>query len=99
MSGARFITILNTDDWPVSLSRPENVSLYHEDGIAVFEATLRASGVFVTHTTRRDDGLESRLRERFQSVARIGVPVELGAETELQHVYRGRRSSIGGGAG
>ncbi len=102
-SGARpggwFILILDTDDWPAALARPENVDFYHDDGLLVLETVLRPGGVFVTHTTRRDDELEARLRQRFQSVARVAVPVEDRGESKVHYVYRGRRSPIGGGEG
>jgi spermidine synthase len=92
------ILILDTDEWPVTLSRPENVDFYHEDGLLLLETALRPGGVFATHTARRDDELDGRIRGRFQSVARVGVPVEVEGESRIQYVYRGRRASAGGGA-
>jgi spermidine synthase len=94
-----FVVLLDTDSWPVSLSRPENVEFYHEDFLVVLETTLRPGGVLAMVTSRRDDELERRLRVRFQSVARVGVPVEVDGESRLHYVYRGRRSSVGGGEG
>jgi predicted membrane-bound spermidine synthase len=93
------ILILDTDDWPASLSRPENVDFYHDDGLVLLETALRPGGVFATHTTRRDDELEARIRGTFQSVARVGVPVEVDGANQLHFVYRGRRASASGGAG
>jgi spermidine synthase len=92
------VVILDTDDWPVTLSRPENVDFYHEDGLLLLETALKPGGVFATHSVRRDDELETRIRVRFQSVARVGVPVEVNGETTIQYVYRGRRAVTGGGA-
>lgn len=92
------ILILDTDEWPVTLSRPENVDFYHEDGLLLLETALRPGGVFATHTMRRDDELDGRIRGRFQSVARVGVPVEVEGESRIQYVYRGRRTSASGGA-
>jgi len=97
--GGWSILILDTDDWPALLSRPENVDFYHDEGLVVLETALRPGGVFVTHAMRRDDELEARLRQRFQSVARVGVPVEDRGESKVHYVYRGRRSSVGGGEG
>jgi predicted membrane-bound spermidine synthase len=97
--GGWFIVVLDTDVWPVALSRPENVELYHEDGLLLLETALRPGGVLALVTARRDDGIEARLRARFQSVARVGVPTEIDGESVLYYVYRGRRSSVGGGAG
>jgi spermidine synthase len=97
--GGWSILALDTDDWPRLLSRPENVDFYHEEGLVVLETSLRPGGVFVTHTSRRDDELEARLRQRFQSVARVAVPVEDHGESKVHYVYRGRRSGVGGGEG
>jgi spermidine synthase len=93
------VLLLDTDEWPAVLSRPENVDFYHDDGLLVLETALRPGGVLVTHTTRRDDDFEARLRQRFQSVARVAVPVEDHGESKVHYVYRGRRSSVGGGEG
>src|SRR5262249_40606870 len=49
------ILILDTDEWPMNLTRPENVDFYHDDGLVLLETALRPGGVFATHTTRRDD--------------------------------------------
>jgi len=92
------ILILDTDEWPVNLSRPENVDFYHDDGLLLLETALRPGGVFATHTARRDDELDGRIRGRFQSVARVGVPVEVEGESRIHYVYRGRRSAASGGA-
>jgi predicted membrane-bound spermidine synthase len=93
------ILILDTDDWPASLARPENVDFYHDDGLVLLETALRPGGVFATHTSRRDDELEGRIRVCFQSVARVGVPVDVDGENQVHYVYRGRRASSSGGAG
>src|SRR5262249_17086266 len=44
------ILILDTDEWPMTLSRPENVDFYHDDGLLLLETALRPGGVFATHT-------------------------------------------------
>jgi spermidine synthase len=97
--GGFFVLILDTDVWPESLSRPENVELYHEDGLLLLETALRPGGVLALATSRRDDDLDRRLRVRYQSVARIAVPTEIDGEHRIHYVYRGRRSSVGGGEG
>jgi predicted membrane-bound spermidine synthase len=97
--GGFFVSILDTDVWPESLSRPENVELYHEDGLLLLETALRPGGVLALATARRDDDLDRRLRTRYQSVARIALPTEVDGEHRLYYVYRGRRSSVGGGEG
>jgi spermidine synthase len=97
--GGYFVLILDTDVWPESLSRPENVELYHEDGLLLLETALRPGGVLVLCASRRDDELDGRLRKRYQSVARVVLPTEIDGESRLYYVYRGRRSSVGGGEG
>ena len=97
--GGFFVILLDTDVWPEALSRPENVEFYHEDGLLLLETALRPGGVLAMSTARRDDDLDRRLRLRYQSVARIAVPTETDGEHRLYYVYRGRRSSVGGGEG
>lgn len=97
--GGFFVVLLDTDVWPESLSRPENVELYHEDGLLLLETALRPGGVLSFTAARRDDELEARLRLRLQSVARVALPTEIDGESRLYYVYRGRRSSVGGGEG
>jgi spermidine synthase len=98
-AGTSFVAILDTDVWPETLSRPENVELYHEDGLVLLETALRPGGVLALMTARRDDELDARLRQRYQSVARVVLPAEIDGESRLYYVYRGRRSSVGGGEG
>ena len=95
--GGWFVVLLDLDSWPVRLSRPENVEFYHEDGLLLLETALRPGGVLAMVTSRRDDELDARLRQRLQNVLRIGVPSEIDGEFRLSYVYRGRRSSVGGG--
>jgi spermidine synthase len=97
--GGWFVVLLDLDSWPVSLSRPENVEFYHEDGLLLLETALRPGGVLAMVASRRDDELDARLRKRLQSVTRIGVPSEIDGEFRLSYLYRGRRSSVGGGEG
>jgi spermidine synthase len=97
--GGFFVILLDTDVWPQALSRPENVEFYHEDGLLLLETALRPGGVLALAAARRDDELDTRLRLRYQSVARIAVPTETDGEHRLFYVYRGRRSSVGGGEG
>jgi len=93
--GGWFVVLFDLDAWPVSLSRPENVEFYHEDGLLLLETALRPGGVLAMVASRRDDELDGRLRKRMQSVARVVVP----GENDMTYVYRGRRSSVGGGEG
>jgi predicted membrane-bound spermidine synthase len=90
-----FVVLVDTDQWPISLARPENVDFYHDDGLLVLETALRPGGVLAIRTARRDDELDARLRKRFQSVARISVVDD--SPSGMSYVYRGRRSGVGGG--
>ncbi|HKA91756.1 MAG TPA: hypothetical protein VKE22_29035 [Haliangiales bacterium] len=86
-----FVLVIDVDEWPEALSRPENVEHYHEEGLALYEQSLRAGGVLIMWTTRRDDELEARLKARFGGVARVAIPVEVGESSRLDYVYRARR--------
>jgi spermidine synthase len=97
--GGFFVLILDIDCWPKALTRPENVGFYHEDGLLLLETALRPGGVLALCAARRDDELDGRLRQRYQSVARVAVPTEIDGEHGIVYVYRGRRSSVGGGEG
>ncbi len=86
-----FVVVIDVDEWPETLSRPENVEHYHDEGLALFEQSMRGGGVLVMWTTRRDDELEARLKARFGGVARVAIPVDVGESTRLDYVYRARR--------
>jgi spermidine synthase len=86
-----FVIVLDVDQWPEALSRPENVEYYHSEGLELFEVSMRGGGVLIVWTTRRDDELEARLKARFGGVARVAIPVDVGETTRLDYVYRARR--------
>jgi spermidine synthase len=87
--------LLDIDEWPVSLSRPENVELYHEEGMLLLESALRPGGAVVVWAARKDEDLFARMHRRFEHVARVALPVDGG----LDYAYRGRRpASVVGAA-
>ena len=79
--------IVDTDEYPAWLSRPENAALYQDDGLAAFQDPLRGGGVLAIWTTEKDDELLRRMNRTYQAVARIGA----GGEQGLVYVHRGRR--------
>jgi spermidine synthase len=81
---------VDTDEWP-DLSRPGNWLFYGDEGISLLESGLRPGGVLVMWAKQRDDALLRRMHARLQNVIKIAVPVELGGESSLDYVYRGRR--------
>ena len=83
--------IVDIDEWPVTLARPENVEHYHPAGLAAFEEALQPGGVFTVWSANRDNDLEKRITARFQNVARVAVPREPDG---IDYVYRGRRVAI-----
>jgi spermidine synthase len=85
--------VVDVDEWPIALSRPENVELYHDEGIRLLVEALRPGGVLVLWSARRDDELHARMGARLTNVARITADVD-GTETGLDYVYRGRRAAI-----
>jgi len=86
-----FVIVIDIDEWPEALSRPENVEHYHAEALELYAASMRAGGVLVMWTTHRDDELEARLKARFGGVARVAIPVDVGETSRLDYVYRARR--------
>jgi len=86
-----FTILVDIDEWPETLSRPENVEHYHDEGLELFSRSMRGDGVLVIWTIRRDDELEARMKARFGGVARVAIPVDVGETSRLDYVYRARR--------
>jgi spermidine synthase len=86
--------VLDVDEWPISLFRPENVELYHDEGMLLLEGALCPGGSLLIWSARRDDELFSRMHRRLEHVARVALPVDGG----LDYAYRGRRPIIVVGA-
>jgi spermidine synthase len=86
-----FVVLLDLDEWPEALSRPENVEHYHAEGLELYSQSMRGDGVLLIWTTRRDDELEARMQARFGGVARVAIPVDVGDTSRLDYVYRARR--------
>jgi spermidine synthase len=83
--------VLDLDDGAAALSRPANAAFYTEDGLERLELALRPGGVFATWSAGRDPELMKRMHARFQHVAEVVVPVELGDKMVMDYVYRARR--------
>jgi spermidine synthase len=82
---------VDTDDFPYSLTRPENAALYEDDGLRLLEDALRPGGVLTIWATEKHDDLFKRMWARFQNVIKIGVPVDVRGHSSIDYVYRGRR--------
>lgn len=85
------IFAVDTDDFPYTLSRPENAGLYDENGMLLLEDALRPGGVLTIWATEKHEELFKRMWARFQNVIKIGVPVEVRGHSSIDYVYRGRR--------
>jgi predicted membrane-bound spermidine synthase len=81
------ILILDTDEYPASVSRPGNRAFYDDAGLAAFGGPLRGGGVLALWTTEKDDALLKRVHRGYQAVTRIGA----GGDQGLVYVIRGRR--------
>jgi spermidine synthase len=88
-----FAIILDMDQGPSSLWRPENAGFYEEDGIARLEGALRPGGVLAMWSAQRELDLFKRMHARLQNVAEMAVPVEIEGQSTLDYIYRGRRQA------
>jgi spermidine synthase len=89
-----FSIILDMDQGPAALWRPENSSFYDEEGIGRLEGALRSGGVLTLWSAQREPELAQRMHARLQNVAEMVVPVETAdGASNLDYVYRGRRSA------
>jgi spermidine synthase len=83
--------VLDVDDGPSALSRPQNAGLYTDDGLADLEEALRPGGTLVLWSAQREQELLARLHGRLQNLAEIAVPVDVPGSAGLDYLYRGRR--------
>ena len=83
--------MLDLDHWPHRLSRPRNDLYYQDEGIALFENSLRPGGVLAMWATEKDDQLLHRLAGHLQNPTKVAVPVDRDGTSGLDHVYRARR--------
>jgi spermidine synthase len=86
-----FAVLLDLDDGPGGLWRPENAAFYTDEGIGRLEAALRPGGVLALWSPARETALMGRLHARLQNVAELLVPVEIEGRSSLDYIYRGRR--------
>ena len=83
--------LLDVDNGPSWLSRPQNEFLYTDDGLARLEASLRHGGVLAVWSAQREIELLQRMHARLVNVAELAIPVEVQGKASLDYVYRGRR--------
>lgn len=84
--------LLDTDNGPRWLSRPQNEPIYAEDGLGRLESSLRHGGVLGVWSSERDVEFLRRMAARFVNVAEMAVPVEVRGHGSLDYIYRGRRA-------
>ena len=83
--------LLDVDNGPSWLSRPQNEYLYTDEGLARLEGSLRHGGVLGIWSAQREIELLQRMHARLVNVAEMAIPVEVGGKASLDYVYRGRR--------
>jgi spermidine synthase len=83
--------ILDLDEGPSAPSRGGNARFYTDEGLESLEVLLRPGGVLGVWSVTRETEFVRRLHGRFQNVAEVAVPVEVGDQSSLDYVYRGRR--------
>lgn len=86
-----FLALLDVDDGPSALSRPQNEDLYSDDGLMDLEEVLRPGGVLCIWASQREPALLEKLKGRFQNIAEIATPVDVPGHPGLDYVYRCRR--------
>jgi hypothetical protein len=70
--------LLDVDNGPSFLARPENRALYEEEGLQALAQILRPGAKLAVWTAQREPALEARLRARFRDVKIQAVPRRLG---------------------
>jgi spermidine synthase len=85
------LLVLDLDEGPGTLSRPQNAGFYDDGGLERLEAPLRPGGVIALWSAARDIELMKRMQSRFQNLAEVVVPVELEDKMVMDYVYRARR--------
>lgn len=93
VEGGWLALLLDTDNGPGWLSRPDNAALYGDEGLARLEAALRPGGVLAVWSAERDVAFYQRLHARFVNAAEMAVPVEVRGRSSLDYVYRARRGA------
>jgi spermidine synthase len=88
-----FAILLDIDQGPSSLWRPENAAFYDDEGLARLEGALRPGGVLALWSGQRELELLKRLHGRLQNVAEMVIPVEIAGQSNLDYIYRGRRQA------
>jgi spermidine synthase len=86
-----FAIVLDMDEGPAKLTRPANAVHYTDEGLVHLEEALRPGGVLALWSPTRETELVRRMHARLQNVAEIAVPVDVGEQSSLDYVYRGRR--------
>jgi hypothetical protein len=99
LDGDGFLALLlDLDNGPSALSRPQNESLYSDDGLLDIETALRAGGVLALWSEKREPTLLPLLQSRFQNIAEIAFPVDVPGSAGLDYLYRARKRAPAQGA-
>jgi spermidine synthase len=83
--------VLDIDNGPAWLTRPQNQPIYTDDGLRRVESLLRHGGVLALWSAERDLEFLRRMNTLFVNVAELAIPVEIAGRPGLDYVYRGRR--------
>lgn len=91
--------LLDVDNGPQWPTRPQNSTIYTEEGLVRLEQALRHGGVLAVWSAERDLEFVRRMHARFVNVAEMAIPVEVGGRSSLDYIYRGRRAPEARGPG
>jgi spermidine synthase len=78
-AGRYHAILLDTDNGPSWLVRPENDRLYADDGLAVLARALRPGGVLGVWSAQPEQAFTGRLARHFGAVREVEVPHRSGA--------------------
>jgi len=70
--------LLDTDNGPSWLVRPENARIYQQGGLDLLAAVLRPGGVLAVWSAQAEPAFAARLARSFTTVRKVAVPVERG---------------------
>jgi spermidine synthase len=70
--------LLDVDNGPSWLVRPENAHIYQQEGLDVLAGALRPGGVLGVWSAQAEPAFKRRLARRFATLREVAVPVERG---------------------
>nr|WP_256515742.1 hypothetical protein [Alsobacter ponti] len=83
--------LLDVDNGPDGLTRPQNDALYNAAGLAAARAALRPGGILAVWSADPDDGFTRRLRQAGFSVEEVAVKAHRGRSGRRHVIWLAQR--------